>query len=282
MHGKEFLNRLILLKETQLSLENQLLNISRKENMTNYNSELYSKIYNEGQKKVQALIQEQDELAMQSFHLIFNDPHKKDKLQIQWVVDYSKVLVEVCIVTSGEYKDLFDLAYSRLETWTNIDASQELAFDFSVKEYQFNSGVSFYGFINDVLPKLNVKDLKKWQDLCSKLYGLKNKRLFNAVLADSFDKSNQENLQKVCDYLFSKKGFSYILKDFTDYAIGCGLINTFSNWSLNYKGIPGYSEMPFIQQKMLEMHFKPLFFKEHLSLLLRVENALHEATLDIE
>ena len=180
------------------------------------------------------------------------------------------------IQTQGIYKDLFDIAYNRLEAWTYVDTSQALIeVSAHIKEYQFNENVSFYDFIEKVLPKINVKDINKWQNLCAKLYGRKNKRLFNTIMENSFDKTHDTQLSKVCEYLFSKEGLRYLISDYTSFLINTN--KSISYWHPDYSPVPLYNELPFIQQKLIEMYFKPMFLDEHLSLLLRLETAMHEA-----
>lgn len=271
---------LITLAKHQKDVEEQLYVVKKGKNMDVYNETLYSQAVKTLYQKLDSLIAQQDEIAMKAFYLIFNDLEKNKKLNITWTVDNSNVLVDVILNTKGEYKELFDAAYNRLEAWTYVDASQDTALEFSIKEYQFNEKVSFYEFIESVLPKLNVKDLEKWQKICSKLYGLKNKRLFNEVIENSFDKSHKPELAVVCEYLFSKEGYAFLISDFLSHVIKNTGSNTISQWTPNYSIIPNFSALPFIQQKLIEMYFKPIFMRENLSLLLRLENAVHESVTE--
>lgn len=276
MNHIELQDKLKELKFKEQELNKKLISLRKGEGLTIYNKDLYATSLQKVEDTFNQNDQLQDELTLKAFYLIFNDDKRSEKLKISWRVEPSAVLVDVVIQTQGVYKELFDIAYNRLEAWTYVDTSQALI-DVSahIKEYQFNENVSFYDFIEKVLPKINVKDLNKWQELCTKLYGRKNKRLFNTVIENSFDKTHNAELSKVCEYLFSKEGLTYLISDYTNFLISTN--KGISFWHPNYSAIPLYKELPFIQQKLIEMYFKPMFLDEHLSLLLKLETAIHEA-----
>ena len=98
--------------------------------------------------------------------------------------------------------------------------------------------------------------------------------------SNSFDKSHEQELAKVCEYLFSKKGYAMLVNDFLNYVETNPENSPLTKWQPDYFLVPGFKGLPFIQQKLVEVYFKPLYIQENLSLLLRLEVAMHESSTE--